>query len=124
MEPRGNRDRAQHRELQDDRSAPYLLVAHLVARASTRPAPIVSSQPGSWAPNPINYHGPIGGINHVVLHGARAGAATVDYHNTQGILAGTDSVTYRGYSDNGGRFRQRHVHDRESEHHQGTGQGR
>jgi hypothetical protein len=85
-------------------SAPYLLLAHLTSRTPTTPVKVVSSQPGSWAPGPLDYHGPLGGTNHVVLHGLRAGTATVDYHNVKGLFGGTDQVTYSHYSDDGLRF--------------------
>lgn len=87
-----------------NRSAPYLLVAHLSSRRPSRPDRIVSSQPGHWAPSPDDYHGPIGSINHVVLQGLRAGTVTVNYDNSSGLLAGSDSETYSHYSDNGRDF--------------------
>jgi hypothetical protein len=86
------------------RSAPYLLVAHLTSRAPTTALPVANSQPGSWAPSPLAYHGPLGGTNHVVLHGLKAGTATVDYANPKGVFGGSDRVTYAGYSDDGLRF--------------------
>jgi hypothetical protein len=86
------------------RSAPYLLIAHLPARRPTQPMPIVSSAPGSWAPSPANYHGPLGGTNHVELHGLSGGTATVDYRDAKGLFAGSDSVTYRDYTDDGRDF--------------------
>jgi hypothetical protein len=85
-------------------SAPYLLLAHLTSRAPTTPIPVVSSQPGSWAPGPLDYHGPLGGTDHVVLHGLNTGTATVDYQNVKGLFGGTDRVVYSHYSDDGRRF--------------------
>jgi hypothetical protein len=84
-------------------SAPYLLVAHLVARKPTKPLPVVSSQPGSWAPSPENYRGAIAAEQTIVLHGLAAGTATVTYSG-EGVISGVDSATYRGYSDNGRDF--------------------
>ncbi len=85
-------------------SAPYLVVAHLTSRQATNPARIVDSEPGSWAPTPDAYHGPIGSVNDIVLHGLKAGTATVDYDNVNGLLGGSDSVVYSQYSDNGRDF--------------------
>jgi hypothetical protein len=85
-------------------SAPYLLLAHLISRAPTTPLPVVNSQPGKWAPSPLAYHGPIGGINHVVLPGMKAGTATIDYDNVKGLFGGADRVTYSHYSDDGRHF--------------------
>jgi hypothetical protein len=87
-----------------NRSAPYLLVAHLVARKPTKPLPIVSSQPGSWAPTPETYHGTIGSVDRLVLPGLASGTATVTYLNPAGVVSGVDSVTYDNYSDNGRDF--------------------
>jgi hypothetical protein len=66
--------------------------------------PVVSSQPGSWAPSPLGYHGTIGATAHVVLHGLASGTATVSYSNPGGVVTGVDSVTYDNYSDNGTDF--------------------
>jgi len=84
-------------------SAPYLLIAHLVARKPTKPLPIVSSQPGSWAPSPENYHGAIAADETVVLHGLASGTATVTYAGT-GVVSGQYSAIYDNYSDNGRDF--------------------
>jgi hypothetical protein len=84
-------------------SAPYLLIAHLVARKPTAPLPIVSSQPGSWAPSPENYHGAIAANETVVLHGLASGTATVTYAGT-GVVSGQYSVIYDNYSDTGRDF--------------------
>lgn len=87
-----------------NRSAPYILIAHLTSRTPSPPGAVVSSQPGAWAPAPRNYHAPLGGINHIVLHGLHSGTATIDYDNRGGLFAGTDSVTYNRYSDDGRDF--------------------
>ena len=84
-----------------NRSAPYLLIAHLVARKPTKPLPVVNSTPGSWAPGPLDYHGVIGATTQVVLHGLASGTATVTYANPDGLISGMDTVTYHDYSDNG-----------------------
>jgi hypothetical protein len=84
-----------------NRSADYLLIAHLTDRKPTKPKPIVSSRPGSWAPSPTSYHGAIGAIDTVVLHGRKSGTATVSYDNPAGVVSGVDTVMYSNYSDNG-----------------------
>jgi WD40 repeat protein len=84
-------------------SAPYLLIAHLVARKPTKPLPIVSSQPGAWAPSPQNYHGAIQSEQPVLLHGLASGTVLVTYDGL-GILSGEDSAIYDDYSDNGRDF--------------------
>jgi hypothetical protein len=102
--PDGTRIALNTESYRTNRSAPYLLVAHLISR---RPRPadrIVSSQPGGWAPGPLAYHGPIGAVARVVLPGLSSGTAAVNYDNTGGLLSGADSVTYDRYSDNGRDF--------------------
>jgi hypothetical protein len=84
-------------------SAPYLLVAHLVSRRPTKPLPVVSSQPGNWAPGPLSYHGAIAAEGTVILHGLAAGTATVTYAGG-GVASGDYNVIYRNYSDNGRDF--------------------
>ncbi len=86
-----------------NRSAPYLVVAHLTARRPSRPLPIVSSQPGSWAPGPASYHGAIESEQPVVLHGLSSGTATVVYSGL-GVISGEYSVVYNDYSDDGRDF--------------------
>lgn len=83
---------------------PYLLVAHLNEVKPTRPLPAVSSEPGSWAPSPSDYHGAIAHDGTVVLHGARGGTVTVDYDGTPGAFAGSWSETYDRYSTDGRDF--------------------
>ena len=82
-------------------SAPYLLVAHLVSRKPTTPLPVVSSEPGAWAPAPADYHGTIDTDGAVVLNGKAAGTATVVYANLAGVVGGSDTVSYDNYSDDG-----------------------
>jgi hypothetical protein len=84
--------------------APFLLVAHLTARKSTKPLPTVSSQPGSWAPSPTGYHGALGYDGTITLHGPGGGTVTVEYGGTNGALAGQWSESYHRYSDNGADF--------------------
>jgi hypothetical protein len=86
-----------------NRSAPYLLIAHLSARRPTRPLPIVSSQPGSWSPSPAAYHGSIASEQPVVIHGLASGTATVLYSGL-GVISGQYSASYDNYSDNGRDF--------------------
>jgi hypothetical protein len=84
-------------------SAPYLLIAHLIARKPAKPRAVVSSQPGNWAPSPENYHGAIAANGTVVLHGLASGTATVTYAGT-GVVSGQYSAIYDNYSDNGRDF--------------------
>jgi hypothetical protein len=99
--PDGTRIALNTESFTTNRSADYLLVAHLTDRKPTKPKPIVSSRPGSWAPAPARYHGAIGAIDTVVLHGNRSGTATVSYDNPAGVVSGVDTVIYIDYSDNG-----------------------
>jgi hypothetical protein len=85
-------------------SAPYLVVAHLTARAPTAPLPVVSSEPGSWAPSPEAFHGSLQGSALKVLHGQASGTATILHLAPLGIAASYDRVVYRGYSDDGLSF--------------------
>jgi hypothetical protein len=82
----------------------YLLVAHLTAVKPSRPIRPVSSMPGRWAPTPTGYHGPMGHLGSVTLHGPGGGTATADYGGTAGAIAGSWSETYSRYSDNGKDF--------------------
>ncbi len=84
-------------------SAPYLLIAHLVSRKPTKPLPVVSSQPGSWAPSPLDYHGAIAAEDTITLHGLASGTATVTYAGA-GVASGHYGATYVNYSDNGRDF--------------------
>jgi hypothetical protein len=84
-------------------SAPYLLIADLISRKPTKPLPVVSSQPGSWAPSPLDYHGAIAAEDTTTLHGLASGTATVTYTG-EGVASGHYSVTYSDYSDNGRDF--------------------
>jgi WD40-like Beta Propeller Repeat len=99
--PDGTRIALNTESFTTNRSADYLLVAHLTDRKPTKPKPIVSSRPGSWAPSPTSYHGAIGAIDTVVLHGSASGTATVSYDNAVGVVSGVDTVIYNNYSDNG-----------------------
>jgi hypothetical protein len=85
-------------------AAPFLLVAHLTAVKPSRPLRAVSSQPGSWAPSPVNYHGAIGHDGTVTLHGPGGGTVTIQYGGSPGGVAGRWSETYANYSDDGRDF--------------------
>lgn len=87
-------------------SAPYLLVAHFTAAGPTTPLASVSSQPGSWAPAPGDYHPALGYIGTVVLSGPGGGKVTVTYGGLpgEGALAGQWSETYANYSEDGASF--------------------
>lgn len=102
--PDGTRIALNTESFTTSRSAPYLVVAHLVTRRPSAPTRIVSSQPGRWAPGPLAYHGPIGAVAHVTLRGLSSGTASVNYDNTGGLLSGADGVVYNRYSDNGRDF--------------------
>jgi hypothetical protein len=89
------------------RNAPFLLVARLMAQKPTRPLRTVSSDVGSWAPTPTQYHGALGFKGTVVLHGPGGGTVTVSYGGVPGpgvLLGGQWSESYRHYSDNGSDF--------------------
>lgn len=84
-------------------AAPYLVVAHLDSRKPTTPIPTVSSQPGSWAPSPQDFPaGAIASNTTVTVKGQAAGTADLSYAGS--LTAGTDSVTYHHYSDDGHTF--------------------
>ncbi|MFM0646146.1 hypothetical protein PQR14_17620 [Paraburkholderia bryophila] len=87
-------------------SAPYLLVAHFTVLEPSAPLPVVSSQPGSWAPAPGDYHGPLGFNGTVTLAGPRGGSVTAVYGGLpgEGSLAGQWSETYANYSEDGTSF--------------------
>jgi hypothetical protein len=82
--------------------APFLLVAHFTALRPTRPQPAVSSQPGSWAPAPAEYHPALGYKGTVTFRGAGGGTVTIEYPGS--ALAGQWSETYAHYSENGTDF--------------------
>jgi hypothetical protein len=85
------------------RNAPFLLVARLMAQQPTRPLRTVSSDVGSWAPTPAEYHGALGYKGTVVLRGPGGGTVTVSYAGAPGpgvLLGGQWAETYRNYSDN------------------------
>ncbi|WAL74676.1 hypothetical protein OU787_26180 [Kitasatospora sp. YST-16] len=85
-------------------AAPYLLVAHF-NRPPSKPLPIVSSEPGAWAPTPDQYHGALGAKTTVTLKGLSSGTVTVHYTAPIGATAPTESTaTYEDYSDDGKSF--------------------
>jgi hypothetical protein len=83
--------------------APYLLVAHL-SRKPTEPLPIVSSEPGSWAPGVQEYHGAIGSEAEVTLKGVASGQVRVHEGNPFFGGSGDLSATYENYSEDGESF--------------------
>jgi hypothetical protein len=83
--------------------APYLLVAHF-NRKPTQPLPIVSSEPGSWAPSPLEYHGAIASEAEITLKGAASGQVRVHEGNPFGGGPGGLSATYENYSEDGESF--------------------
>jgi hypothetical protein len=83
--------------------APYLLVAHF-NRKPTQPLPIVSSEPGSWAPSPLEYHGAIASEAEITLKGASSGQVRVHEGNPFGGGPGGLSATYENYSEDGESF--------------------
>lgn len=83
-------------------AAPFILVAHLNALKPSQPLRPVSSQPGSWAPSPTQYHPAMGYFGTVTLPGPGGGAVTVHYDGN--VLAGDWSEVYSNYSDNGRDF--------------------
>jgi hypothetical protein len=84
-----------------DRGINRLRIAKL-DRKATEPVAVGSSAPGDWAPAPDGYHGVTDSNQTVTLSGLAAGSATVSYQGH--IAAGTWSVTYDGYSDDGRSF--------------------
>jgi hypothetical protein len=89
------------------KNAPFLLVADLTARKPARPLRAVSSDVGSWAPTPTEYHGALGFKGTVTLKGPRGGTVTLTYGGDPGpgvFLGGEWSETYKNYSDNGKDF--------------------
>jgi hypothetical protein len=84
--------------------APFLLVAHFNAIKATQPIRAVSSEPGSWAVSPTQYHPDYGFDGTVTLRGLGGGTVTVVYGGSDGVLAGHWSETYDKYSDNGRDF--------------------
>jgi hypothetical protein len=89
------------------RNAPFLLIARLMAQKPTRPVRVVSSDVGSWAPTPTQYHGALGFNGSVILHGPGGGTVTVGYGGVPGpgvLFGGQWSETYKNYSDDGTAF--------------------
>ena len=85
--------------------APYLEIARFPAREPTEPQPIVSSEPGNWAPAPEEYHGALGAKlgEEIVLPGEHSGTVTVRYD--QGFFTSVENTaTYVDYSDDGNVF--------------------
>ena len=84
--------------------APFLLVAHLTQTKASAPAPTVSSQPGSWAVKPTDYHPASGYSGTRIFAGPGGGSVTVNYGGMPGIAAGTWSETYKNFSEDGATF--------------------
>lgn len=84
--------------------APFLLVARFPASKPTRPLRTVSSQPGSWAVAPTEYHPVFGYAGSRTFDGRGGGTVTVDYGLGSSVLSGAWSETYSNYSDNGEDF--------------------
>lgn len=84
--------------------APFLLVAHFTARKPTRPLRAASSQPGSWALAPTDYHTVFGYAGARTFNGPGGGRVIVDYGLGSGVASGQWSETYTNYSDNGNDF--------------------
>ena len=61
------------------KNAPFILVAKLTSRKPTEPLSTVSSDVGSWAPTPTDYHGALGFKGTVTLPGPGGGSVTVTY---------------------------------------------
>ena len=86
VESRRHHHRAQHPELHHQSQCP-------LPSAGTPDLPRAndSGQGGELAARQLGtqsarYHGPLGGTNHVVLQGLRAGTATIDYDNVKGLF--------------------------------------
>lgn len=83
---------------------PFALVAQLTARKPTKPEPVVSSDVGSWAPAPADWHPAFGFVGTVTLNGRGGGTVTVNYNGNSGATFGTFSETYTNYSEDGKTF--------------------
>jgi hypothetical protein len=83
---------------------PFLDVARFTARKPTTPEPVVSSDVGSWAPAPVDWHPSFGFSGTVTLNGPGGGTATVTYGGIPGAINGTYSETYSNYSEDGATF--------------------
>ncbi len=84
--------------------ARFLLVAHFAALKSTQPLKTVSSEPGSWAQSPTDYHTVFGFTGTRTFTGAGGGTVTVVYDPLAGVLGGQWSETYVKYSEDGRDF--------------------
>ncbi len=84
--------------------ATYLEIARFPAREPTEPQPVVSSEPGSWAPSIDEYWGALASkAGTLVFSGKHSGTAIVHYD--QDFLGAVDnSATYNDYSDDGKSF--------------------
>jgi hypothetical protein len=83
-------------------AAPFILVAHLNTVKHSRPLTPVSSEPGSWAPSPTQFHPSMGYVGTVTLAGPGGGHVTVHYDGN--ALTGDWSEAYSNYSDDGRDF--------------------
>ena len=86
------------------KTPPFALIAELTARKPTTPERIVSSDVGSWAPAPADWHPAFGFNGTVTLHGRGGGTVTVHYGGTLGATSGSFSETYNHYSEDGHTF--------------------
>jgi hypothetical protein len=78
-----------------------LLIAQLGVHPS-RPAPVASSDVGSWAPSTRSAGTGFDQPATVTIHGHGGGTATITYAGN--ILSSADSVTYSRFSDDGKTF--------------------
>ena len=84
--------------------APYLEIARFPAREPTEPEPIVSSEPGDWAPAPEEYPGALGALaGNITLQGKHSGMVTLNYVQ-QFFATVNNTATYDNYSDDGKTF--------------------
>jgi hypothetical protein len=88
----------------NDKSAQFLLVAEFPARKATTPEPIVSSEPGAWAPTPAEYKSAFNYKGPVTLSGAGGGTVKITYGGILNAIGGTESEVYENYSENGTDF--------------------
>jgi hypothetical protein len=73
-------------------------------RKPTAPQPVVSSDVGSWAPAPVDWHPPFGFVGDVTLNGPGGGTVHVTYNGSPGAIFGNYSETYTDYSEDGKTF--------------------
>lgn len=73
-----------------------------IQRPATRPLPVVSSAVGEWAPAVDDFKGTLSSNRTATVKGKKGGSATIVYAGD--LRAGSTSVTFDGYTDDGRTF--------------------